>query len=477
MWNAEDQWAPSSGRSLLAEQEGWGIGGVEQAGLRIALIVHQFLPHHAAGTEQLTLKVAQSLRARGIEVTVVAAEPVSGAEPAIKQDSVKGIPVIRLQGVTIGNPFISIDNPQADGLLRQVLKRLSPDLVHIFHFNHIGVGIVDVAATLGLPLLFTATDFWWRCPLEHLQGPDERRCQGPGLLGARCLQHRALIHFSGRSAGKAVIQSVPLLAYALPLAVARAVAPLLPIARRVAGLSRRQEDLRRYAQRIKIALAPTEAVRDEMVSAGFAPESVRLLPFGIDAPEEAAPAAAKHPFTIGFIGTLREHKGAHLLLEAAARLPAGLDARIQIYGDRSTDAAYAERLDMLARDALVPVTFEGAFAEDVFGRVLAGLDAVVVPSLWMENRPLVLLSSLLARKPVVVTDQPGLTCEVVHGENGLVVPPDRPEALAEALTRLALDTGLREHLARHPRRPMRMEAYIEALCAIYAEIALSAANE
>lgn len=439
--------------------------------MRIALIVHQFLPRHTAGTEQLTLKIAQALRARQIDVVIITAEPTSNVAPTMTQDSVDGVPVLRLQGVAIHDPFVDIRNPTADRLLLEALERVSPDVVHVFHFSHVGIGVIDVVDALRLPMVFTATDFWWRCPLERLQLTDGARCDGPGPFGARCIRHRLVLGFARRPLAARICASLPSWLYAVSLLMARKLSSFLPWARRAAELSRRQDRLRRYARRIRLALAPTAVVRDEMLLAGFQPDNVRLLPFGIDAPEAHRSEDPTRPFTIGFIGTLRPHKGAHFLLEAARRLPAGTRVRIQIYGDRATDPAYAESLDRLARAILVPITFEGAFTENQFGRVLAGIDVVVVPSLWMENRPLVLLSSLLAHKPVVVTDQPGLTCEVVHGENGLVVPPNDADALAKSLSRLAQDTILRDHLANHPRRPMRMEAHIDALQAVYREVA------
>lgn len=443
---------------------------------RIALIVHQFLPRYSAGTEQLTLKIAQGLRARGIDVAVIAAEPSLNVAPAISQETVDGLTVFRLRGVAINDPFVSVRNSQAELLLRSALERISPDVVHVLHFSHVGVGVVDVTEELNLPLVFTATDFWWRCPLERLQLPSGSRCNGPGPLGARCLRHRIEIGSHHRSVLKWAA-AAPVWLFAPVLAAARLASPFLPQVRRVAELSRRQRRLRSYARRIKLSLAPTEAVREEMIAAGFKSDRVRLLPFGIDAPEVGYRSDSERPFTIGFVGTLRAYKGAHLLLKAAKLLPVGIDARIRVYGDRTIDPEYAERLEALAREATIPVTFEGAFAESRFGQILAGLDAVVVPSLWMENRPLVLLSSLLARKPVVVTDQPGLTCEVVQGENGLVVPPDDPNAIAGALARLASDGALCQNLANHPRRPIQMNAYIAALEAVYDEVALPTRSE
>ncbi|MFC5422560.1 glycosyltransferase [Bosea eneae] len=425
----------------------------------------------------MTLKIAKAMSARGMDVVIVAAEPTSNAVPSITQDSVDGVLVLRLQAIAIHDPFVSIRNEKADALLYEALESVSPDVVHVIHFSHVGIGVIDVADALRLPLVFTATDFWWRCPLERLQLPNGARCAGPGLFGAACLRHRLALHYSPETLAARAYAAVPSWVYAFLSLAARGLSSLFPFAMRAAELSRRQEQLRLYARRIELSLAPTPAVREEMLAAGFQPDSVRLLPFGIEVPEAGHSKNSQRPFTIGFVGTLRPHKGAHFLLEAASRLPAGTEAKIQIYGDRQTDAAYTQTLDDLARASAVPVTFEGAFAEGQFGRVLSGLDVVVVPSLWMENRPLVLLSSLASRKPVIVTDQPGLTCEVEHGKNGLIVPPDDPEALAKSLHQLACDPSLLERLASHPKRPMRMEIYIDALQAIYREVAYSTRSE
>ena len=181
--------------------------------LRIVLIVHQFLPRHSAGTEQLTLKVALGLRALGAEVTIIAAEPNGGSAPAIGHDSVRDIPVIRLEGVAILDPFVTVQNPSGDALIREALQHSAPDLIHMFHFNHVGVGVIDIAEELGIPLVFPATDFWWRCPLERRQGPDEKRCDGPGPLGSNCARHRLVIGSQDRPWLKRVADALPAAAF------------------------------------------------------------------------------------------------------------------------------------------------------------------------------------------------------------------------------------------------------------------------
>src|SRR5206468_1411959 len=105
------------------------------------------------------------------------------------------------------------------------------------------------------------------------------------------------------------------------------------------------------------------------------------------------------------------------LESAAARL--GLDGRVEFAGARS-------RADVL--------------------RLLAGSTALVLPSAW-ENLPHAAVEALAVGTPVVATAVGGVP-EVVHdGENGLLVPPNDPIALAAALRRVVSEPGLRDRLA------------------------------
>jgi glycosyltransferase involved in cell wall biosynthesis len=54
------------------------------------------------------------------------------------------------------------------------------------------------------------------------------------------------------------------------------------------------------------------------------------------------------------------------------------------------------------------VRLAGTFEEGAFAAILARIDVLVIPSLWYENAPLVLLEALANRCPVIVADVPGL---------------------------------------------------------------------
>ena len=85
------------------------------------------------------------------------------------------------------------------------------------------------------------------------------------------------------------------------------------------------------------------------------------------------------------------------------------------------------------------------FAVDALA-VVAGAAAAVLSSDW-ENLPHSAVEALSVGVPVVATAVGGVPEVVREGENGLLVPPRRPDALAAALTRLLEEPGLRERLA------------------------------
>src|SRR6185369_2373556 len=77
-------------------------------------------------------------------------------------------------------------------------------------------------------------------------------------------------------------------------------------------------------------------------------------------PLPAAPRRSRKGLRIGFVGTLAWHKGAHVLVDAAAKLRPDAFA-VLLYGDPATFPAYAMQLEAAA--AGLPVRFMGGFDE------------------------------------------------------------------------------------------------------------------
>ncbi len=75
----------------------------------------------------------------------------------------------------------------------------------------------------------------------------------------------------------------------------------------------------------------------------------------------------------------------------------------------------------------------------------------VLPSYYGEGIPKSLLEAAACGRPIVTTDTPGCREVVRHGENGLLVPPRNPRALADAIRSLVRDSELRKRMGMKGR--------------------------
>jgi glycosyltransferase involved in cell wall biosynthesis len=88
----------------------------------------------------------------------------------------------------------------------------------------------------------------------------------------------------------------------------------------------------------------------------------------------------------------------------------------------------------LREDAVgLPVAFAGRFDRERIADVYRQMDVLVVPSLWLENSPLVIHEAFMAGVPVVGARIGGIADLVSHGVNGSLYDPTSPIDLAAAL--------------------------------------------
>jgi glycosyltransferase involved in cell wall biosynthesis len=76
----------------------------------------------------------------------------------------------------------------------------------------------------------------------------------------------------------------------------------------------------------------------------------------------------------------------------------------------------------------------------------------VLPTFYREGIPRVLLEAASMGLPIVTTDTPGCNQVVEDGVNGFLIPTRDADALAQAITRLAADPGLRKRFGIESRR-------------------------
>jgi glycosyltransferase involved in cell wall biosynthesis len=106
--------------------------------------------------------------------------------------------------------------------------------------------------------------------------------------------------------------------------------------------------------------------------------------------------------------------------------------------------------------------------------VLAQSTIVVLPTLYREGVPRILMEAASAGLPIVTTDAPGCREIVEHGRNGILVPPGDEEAVAAAIISLLEAPALRRQYGAAGRvlavEEFGVDAVVARTLAIYAEL-------
>lgn len=212
----------------------------------------------------------------------------------------------------------------------------------------------------------------------------------------------------------------------------------------------------------------SDYVRQLVESYGVAPDQCHLIHCGtaLNVKREF-PSSLREELGIpletpvaGSTGIWRPNKGFPYFISACEQVYERNPYARFLLGGRAygPDGAYATSLWMRGRNlrALGALKYTG-FLEDI-GRFLSALDVFVLPS-DCEPFGLVLIEAMARGIPVVATRAGGAPEIVVHGESGLLVPPQSPEAMADAIAGLLADPLKRNQMGETAR--LRVERYFD----------------
>ncbi len=186
---------------------------------------------------------------------------------------------------------------------------------------------------------------------------------------------------------------------------------------------------------------------------GLVPEKrTWLIPgVGVD-PERFAPSPEPPGSPVILLaGRLLWDKGVGVMVEAARRLHKRTDARVVLVGEPDMGNPSAVDTAMLAQWQEEGVIEWWGWRADM-PSVYNQCHVVALPTAYGEGVPTTLLEAAACGRPLVASDIPGCRVVVHEGVTGFLVPPNDPQALAEALERLALDAQLRSRMGNAARQ-------------------------
>lgn len=349
--------------------------------MKIAQVIHGYPPDYMAGSEVYTYNLSKEL-ARSHEVHVFTRYiDKDEIRYSVKNTTYDGVNVYR-----INNPqkISSFDEVYLDKTIEDEFNRflgeVNPDVVHFGHLNHLSMFLVKQAKDFGVPVIFTLHDFWLICQRGQYINPQMEICGDQSVDKCRsCLSSHYAAHPSAQE------------------------------------MELRMKAARETLSMVDIFIAPSRFLMSKFVEFGVPEDKIIYSDYGFDTDYfkdfHREPSAT---IRFGYIGTHIPTKGVDVLIRAFNNIEEK-KAVLKIYGPSSSNTNHLKSLV-----DNVSIEFMGGYKNWEVADVLARLDAIVVPSIWYENSPLVIHEAFMAGIPVIASDMGGMAEYVDHMKNGLL---------------------------------------------------------
>jgi len=184
--------------------------------------------------------------------------------------------------------------------------------------------------------------------------------------------------------------------------------------------------------------------------------TIRVIPHSIDyANVRRAEEGHLGKTTFAFVGTIAWHKGLHVLIKAFRRIQYP-NLTLKIYGSSTGQESYRSALlDLTQGDERIQ--FLGTFDINQLPTIMGDISAIVIPSVYCEPYPLVMLIALAYRVPPIASNIGGIPEVVKDGFNGFLFEPGNTAQLANIIERIAREPQILQELRTTIVSPRRTE--------------------
>jgi glycosyltransferase involved in cell wall biosynthesis len=438
--------------------------------MKVLKLIHGYPMRYNAGSEVYTQTLCHGLVRKGHEVQVFTRQEnpfmsdysiqqeIDILEPAIK---------LNLVNLPLEKHRYSYRIETVDELFYKTLKKFNPDIVHIGHLNHLSVSLLTRIPD-HIPVIYTLHDYWLLCPRGLF---IQRSPKNPNDVWALCSKQDdsqcAKRCYPGYFSGAIEDRKEDTVYWEK-------------------WIARRMAYIKSVLSKIDYFIAPSVYLlqryrRDLCIPS----EKLVYLDYGFDIKrcKNRQKKLSNRGLTFGYIGTHIPAKGIQLLIQAFGKLKG--DCQLKIWGRPrgQNTAALREFLRVLPQATQNQIEWLPEYCNtNIVNDVFNHIDAIVVPSIWEENSPLVIHEAQQARIPVITANIGGMAEYVQHKVNGLLFKHRDINSLA-ATMQLLLDNpdwaeqlGSRGYLQSSNGDVPSIEDHVFALEQIY-EQALCAKGE
>ena len=400
--------------------------------MKILKIIHGYPNRYNAGSEVYSQSLCHALIKHGHEVIVFSRhENAYKEEYSVEWDVDPLYEQIKVCLINMAHSRDGYRHDEVDKALGMLLDQYKPDVVHIGHLNHLSTSMVFEINKRGLPLIFTLHDFWLMCPRgQFLQTINSKSIP----LYPTCTNQED--------------RKCAITCYSRYFSFPE---DKEDIAHWTRWVGKRMEHIKDISNHIDLFIAPSRYLMDRFIE-NFPMDVSKIIYLDYGFPLERLKGRVRKKekdFIFGYIGTHKQAKGILHLIEAFNESHEG--AQLKIWGPplQPFTNSLKAKIEGFSRYVQEKIHWMGGYSnekivEDVFNHI----DAIVVPSIWGENSPLVIHEALEAKVPVITANFGGMKEYVQHEVNGLLFDHRDSFSLAKQMRRLSREPGLLEKLTK-----------------------------
>jgi glycosyltransferase involved in cell wall biosynthesis len=442
--------------------------------LKIIIAVHHFPPTFKGGAEWRVHRTARWLQSQGHTVKVICVESIDDPGTANLRwvdDEFDSLGVHRLF-LNLPNAPDPVkweyDDPWIEAHLTQYLAEEKPDIFHMISGYLMTAAAIRAAKSLDIPVVLTLTDFWFLCPRVTLLRTSGQVCrENTSLDCVRC-------GFEMKRRFRLPAQKAP----ALTGALWHQVQGLPVVSERVTKVDDRVVALRAALGEVDVAICPSHFLKGVYISKGFKARRMQFLRQGLaHVPKLPLKKTSSGQLRVGYIGQIAQHKGVHVLVDAFLQLSqVSRQVQLKLYGDTTRFSRFYRDLQSKVTKATQgdkvngQIQFLGTFGNRQISQIHEGIDVLVVPSIWYENSPNVILEAFAHQTPVIASDLGGMAELVADKRTGLLFAAGNADALAQELKVILDDPGILSALQKNIVPPITLDAEMNELSRIYQSI-------
>jgi glycosyltransferase involved in cell wall biosynthesis len=277
------------------------------------------------------------------------------------------------------------------GKILKIINNVKPDVIH--HHNITGFGPFVLKAKAER-VIYTAHDYWLVCPTYSLLKNNKKPCINPNNCSICSILSKK------------------------PPQVWR-------------GIINNQK----LTENIDTIISPSDFLKNELIRFGVS-KKIEVIPNFVEVDKTEKPRYFRDPYLL-YVGRLEYSKGIINLIESYFEVLKKIENHLIIVGDGSLKEKIKAMVS--SKKAQGKIHYLGQVDNSILSNLYQYATAVVIPSIWHENCPLVALEAISYGTPIIAANTGGLSEIVNNSKAGVLVNMEHDNSLSTAIVKTVDD--------------------------------------